>query len=294
MGIHVLVIVTLWQAAELLAETVAAGIIATGCAVAVASPVTEGFGNRLELSVIGEHRATFTHGDVVGRVETQGRDVAKGANQFAVIGRTECIAAIFDQPEVVLFTQGFDFAQVERVTKGVGEHDRLGLGGDGRFDQLGINVVGRHVDIDEDRYRPELDDGVDGGGEACSHANDFVTFFDGTVTQLGGGQCAEGNQVGRGARVDGNEVFDAEKLGQFLFEFSIEPTGSQPAIKGCFDHQLQFARANHFAGGRDDSFTPNKRFGSQGSLGVALNELTDFLTEHIGGHSISCLMLLID
>lgn len=198
-GVDVFVIVALRQGAELLAESLATGIVTAGGTVAVAAPVAEGFGNGPQLAIVGEHRTALAHSDVVRGVEAEGGDVAQGANHPAIEGGAKCVTAVLDQPQAMLVAQGLDFGEVEGVAQGVGQHDGLGLGGDGGFDELGVDVVSLHIDVDEDRDGTELHDGVDGGGEACSHADDFVTLLDGALAELGRGERAECHQVGRRA-----------------------------------------------------------------------------------------------
>ncbi|MCY1560673.1 hypothetical protein D9M68_978390 [compost metagenome] len=61
------------------------------------------------------------------------------------------------------------------------EHDGFGLRGDGGFDQIRVDIMSGHVDIDEHRYRTELDNGIDRGGEASGYADHFIAFFDRTL-----------------------------------------------------------------------------------------------------------------
>ena len=79
--IGVLVIVAMWQVAQLLAEALAAGVVLAWLAVAVPTPVTDRFDDLAQLVVVGEHCAAFAHGDVVGGVKAQCADVAEGANK---------------------------------------------------------------------------------------------------------------------------------------------------------------------------------------------------------------------
>lgn len=283
-GVDVFVVVAVGQAAELLAEALATGVVAAGGAVAVAAPVAEGFGDGLELAVVGEHRPAFAHGDVVGGVEAEGGDVAPGADHLAVVGGAERVAAVFDQPQAMLVAQRLDLRQVERVAQGVGQHDGFGLGGDGGFDEVGVDVVCLHVDVDEDRDGAELHDGVDRGREACSYADDFVTLLDGPLAELGRGERAESDEVGRRAGVDGDEVLDADELGQLALELCIEAACGEPAVERGFDHELEFARADDLAGRRDDRFAWGEGLGGEGDVGELLDEFADVLTEGFGGH----------
>ena len=84
MGIYILVVVAVWQGAKLLAETIAAGVVTAGRAVAISAPIAERFCDHLQLWVIGEHGATLTHGDMVRRVEAKSGDVTPGTNHPSV------------------------------------------------------------------------------------------------------------------------------------------------------------------------------------------------------------------
>jgi hypothetical protein len=91
-------------------------------------------------------------------------------------------------------------------------------------------VRGR-VHVHEHRHRAKLQDGVDGGGEARGHADHFVTRLDGALAQLGRSEGAEGHQVGRRARVDGDQVLDADEGGELFLEFGVEAAGGEPAVQ---------------------------------------------------------------
>lgn len=115
MAVGVFVVVAVWQGAQFPAKALVAGVVAPGRAVAVAAPVAHALGNGFELAVVGEHRPAFAHGDVVRGVKAQGGDVAKGAHHLAAVGAAQGIAAVFYQPQLVLFAQGGDYVEVERV-----------------------------------------------------------------------------------------------------------------------------------------------------------------------------------
>ena len=56
---------------------------------------------RLQQRLIGQHRAAFAHGDVVGGIEADGGQIAEGADLLAVVSRADRVAAVFDQPEIM-------------------------------------------------------------------------------------------------------------------------------------------------------------------------------------------------
>ena len=212
-AVDVFVVVAIGQRAELLAEALAAGIVLAAGAVAVAAPVAEAAGDSGELVVVGEDCPTLAHGDVVGGVEAERTEVAEGASVAAVVAAAEGVAVVFDQPEVVLVAEVAQRAQLEGDAHGVGHHDGLGLGADGGFDGLQGRDIGAELDIDEDGYGAELDGRVHGGRETGSDGDDFITFLDAPVAELGAGERREGDQVGRGAGVDGEDVLDVKEVG---------------------------------------------------------------------------------
>ena len=117
MAVGVLVIVAVGQVTELPAKALAAGVVASARAVAVATPVAKALGNHLEFGVVGEYRPALAHGDVMGWVETQGADVAKGADMAPVPGAPQGIAAVFDEPQAVLATQRRHRVDIERIAQ---------------------------------------------------------------------------------------------------------------------------------------------------------------------------------
>ena len=137
--------------------------------------------------MIGKYRTAFAHGDVVRRVKAQCCNVAKGAHHLATVGSAQRIAAVFNQPQVVLFAERGDHVEVERVAQRMGQHDGFGFGRNGSFYLAGVDIVGEPVHINKNRHRAKLNDRVDGGWKACRHANDFIAALDGPVAQLGRG-----------------------------------------------------------------------------------------------------------
>src|SRR5688572_23803676 len=92
--VGVLVIVSERKVAQLPGEPLAAGVVLPRLAPAIASPITERLDEPLERRLLGEDAATFTHGDVVRRVEAHRRHVSEGAHGAARIRRTDGVAAV--------------------------------------------------------------------------------------------------------------------------------------------------------------------------------------------------------
>ena len=85
---------------------------------------------------------------------------------LAVVRRAERVAAVFDQPEIVLAREVGDRVQVERIAERVGDHDGARAVGQGRFELRHVDVIRRQFHVDEDRDAAVLNDRVDRGRES--------------------------------------------------------------------------------------------------------------------------------
>src|ERR1700679_3227498 len=119
--VGVFVIVTAGQRAQWPVEALAAGVVLAGFAPAVTAPVSEAVDEDLQGRSVSEDRAAFAHGDVVRGVEADGCNVAEGAYLLAPVGGSEGVAAVLDQPQVVLFAEGRNRIEIEDVAQGVGD-----------------------------------------------------------------------------------------------------------------------------------------------------------------------------
>src|SRR5438445_12322063 len=102
MAVDVLVVVAVRQAAELLAEAVAGCAVLASGAIAVAAPVAHRAGDPGELLIVRDHHAALAGRDVVGRIERRRRKVAEGPREAVAVSRTQGVAVVLDEPEVVL------------------------------------------------------------------------------------------------------------------------------------------------------------------------------------------------
>ena len=89
---------------------------------------------------VGEHGTALAHGDVVRGIKRDGGDVAEGARILAVQRGAESIAAIFNQPEIVLPREGGNGFRVEDISQRVGEDDGAGLRAEGGFELRDVNL----------------------------------------------------------------------------------------------------------------------------------------------------------
>ena len=234
-AVDVLVVVALGQLAELTVKAVAAEVILAGGADAVAAPVAEGEDQAVQQRVVGVNAAALAHCHVVRRVEAGRADVAPGTGKagLAVDGvlGAQRVAVVLDQPQVVGVTERLDGGQVKRIAQRVGDHDSLRLGGEGCLELGDVDVVLGHGHIHKHGHRAVLDGRGHGGGEAAGHGDDLVALPDLAVTQLGGGQRHEGDQVGGGTAVDQMGELNADPLGKFLFEPFCKAARCQPEVQ---------------------------------------------------------------
>ena len=165
-AVDVLVVVAVRQAAELLAEALAAGVVLAAGAVAVAAPVADRARDPGQRLVIGHDHAALAGRDVVRRIEGRGRQVAERAREPVAVARAEGVAVVLDQPQVVLLDQLHDRVEVERHAQRVREHDRPRPRRDGRPEPVRIGVVAVQADVDEHRDQAVLDDRRDGARES--------------------------------------------------------------------------------------------------------------------------------
>ncbi len=196
---------------------------------------------------------------MVGGIEAESSDVSEGADELAVVAGAEGIAAILDQPEIVLLGDAHDLGEIEGIAEGVRNHDGARLGSDGGFDLVGLNVVGGNIDIDEDGNESVLHRRIDGGRKTGGDGNDLIAGAQRLLLKLGRGECGNGEQVGRRAGVGGHGPADIEKFGEFALEIGIEASGGQPEIERGIDRVADFLGAENLARGRNHAFARNER-----------------------------------
>src|SRR5688572_22354578 len=113
--VDVLVIVPVRQITKVPVESLATGVFLSGITPAIASPVTERFDDGLHLRRVREHTPALAHRDMVRWVEAHGGEIAEAADVLPAIGRSECVAAVLCEPEIVTFGERGDRVDVEWV-----------------------------------------------------------------------------------------------------------------------------------------------------------------------------------
>ncbi len=214
MRVDVLVVVTLGQGSVLPAETLAAGVALTARAVAVAAPVPDGPRRPCQHLVIREHAATLTHRDVVRGVERTGRDVPEGTHHPALVGRSQGVAAVLHEPQVMLPDQSHDGNQIVRIAKRMRQEYGFGLRSYRLLEFSHVDIVRSNIHVNEHGNHAMLDYRVDGCWESSGHRNDFVTGLQPLVAEQRTGQGSKGHEVGGRTRVDEERVFRPGKCAE--------------------------------------------------------------------------------
>ena len=171
----------------------------------------EGEGAAFNFIVIGEDEATVAGGtEVFGYVEADSGGDAEVAGVDAVLAGVDYLGGVFEDDEIVFFGDLVDGGHVGELAEEVDGEDRFGFGGDGGFDEGGVDVEGGGVDVDHDRDGAEMGDDLDGGDEREGGGDDFVAGL-----EAGG---LHHDAEGVGSAVDGDGVFDPVAFGNAFFE----------------------------------------------------------------------------
>ena len=178
MRIHVFVIVTLGEQSVLPVKAVMTGIILTGSAAAVTSPVAKRFDKSVQQCVIGIHGTALSHSHMVRRVKAGCSDIADCTGEFIpfrhFIDAAKCITVILDQPQTVLFAKGSHSPQVERIAKRMRRHNRLGLRSQGSFKHRHVKIISRKRNINKNGNRSILQDRGNRCRESAGNRYDFI------------------------------------------------------------------------------------------------------------------------
>ena len=164
----------------------------------------------------------------------------------------------------------------------MGQHHRPGARRDGCLDLGHIDVVGDRVDIDKDRDRTKLHDGIHGRRKARGHANDLVAPTDGAVAEFWRGEGREGNQVGRRARVDGEQVLHADEIGKALLKRVVEAPGGEPAIERGIDHGADLGGTDHLARWGNHGLPGDEGAVREGDASVLLDQRANLGADLLG------------
>ena len=152
---------------------------------------------------------------------------------FAVdrITRAKRVAVVFHEPELMAVAECFHGGQIERISKGMGDHDRLGFFGKRALQKCHVNVVLRKRDVHENRYGAELKRGGNRRREAAGHRDDLIASLDPSLPEERACKRHEGQKVRGRTGVYQRHITDAEIFPESFFESFRITAGRQPEIK---------------------------------------------------------------
>ena len=133
------------------------------------------------------------------RIKAGSSDITDRSCQFFLtidgIDRTQCIAVIFHQPEIMFFTEISDCLKVKRISKCVCQHDCLCLWRICSLQKLRINVVLRNRHIDKNRNCTVLDDRRYGCRKTCRNCDNLISWKDLTLFEKRGSQSHKRKKI---------------------------------------------------------------------------------------------------
>jgi len=145
-----------------------------------------------------------------------------------------------------------------------------------------INLIGGQRHVQEDRDKPVLEDGVDGGGKACGDGDDLVAGLQSARAKLGRGQRGERNQVRRRAGVDQRSGAHTDEAGELALKLLRPAAGGEPAVQSGVHHGTHIGGVDDLTRDGDGGGSGNEVAARKG-LSVELSgKLKDLLTKVVG------------
>ncbi len=173
--------------------------------------------------------------------------------------RAERVAHVLDDPEVVTSRHLEDAIDVERVPERVGQDDRPRPGADRLLEKLRVEVVGRELDVEEDRHETVLEDRVEGRRETGRARDDLVARLQPTLAEHRRGQRRQREEVRRGARVDEERETDSHGTRDGTLELVREPPGGQPEVERGVDEMPDVVGVEDLSADRDRRLAGDER-----------------------------------
>ena len=173
-GIDVFVIVAVGERAELPVEALAAGIAHARLAPAIAAPVAHGKARLAHAALVDDDHAALAQGHVMRGIKRNGRHRAERADELAVPRRAERVAAVLEQPEIVLLREGRERVEIARNADRMRNKNRARLRPDRRLDLRRVDVVNARLAIDKNRDEPVLHQRRQRGRKCHRRRDDLV------------------------------------------------------------------------------------------------------------------------
>src|SRR5690606_18067826 len=116
MTICIFVVIAVRKGAQSASEPLPASIILAGSTPTIATPVPHRFHDALDARLVSIDCATLSHGDMMGGIEAQRTDVTESPHVATIISRSQCIATILDDPQIILFCDPHNLGKIKGIT----------------------------------------------------------------------------------------------------------------------------------------------------------------------------------
>jgi hypothetical protein len=147
--------------------------------------------------VSDDHAAVAVAAEILTGEKGKAAGIAPSSGLFTPVIGPEGLGAILDQSQTEPFAQFTKGGQIRRLAEEMNRQNRPGPFGDGRLDQVWIEVEGFFVNIDEYRPGPQVTDRFGGGDKGKGAGDNLIPGSDpgcqqGQVQGVGAGRHANG------------------------------------------------------------------------------------------------------
>ena len=138
-------------------------------------------------------------------------DGAEVAALAAFVGGAEALGCVFNNGQVAVFgCNGVDGIHIGGLAVQTHRHDGFGTGGDGRFNQVGIDVAGVGLHVHEHGLGAQEHDHLGRGHKGKRRGDDFITWAN--------AQRHQAHEQSLGAAGAGDAVLGTREGREFVFQ----------------------------------------------------------------------------
>lgn len=194
--------------------------------------------------VVHDEGATLDGVVNLGGVKREGRHIALAEYASTVDLYAKGVGGVVDDLKAIFIGDGLNAGGVAGLAIDVDGHDGGGAWGDSGFDEVGVEVAGGGVDVDEDGLDAVPPEGVGGSHEAIWCGDDLA----------GDAKSLEGGDERQGAVGEERDIWHAEVFGESVFELLVEGAvvGYPSAIPNLFQRLVEVVEVGKEGGGDGD------------------------------------------
>jgi len=182
------------------------------------------------LGVVGDNHAAFAGRHLLVGIKGEDRCIGHRARAAPLILRTDRLAGVFDQVQIVAARDLDDGIHIRRLAESVHGDDGFGTLGDRIFNQVRIDIPGQRINIDEHRGGALVQHAVRRSNKAERGRNNLIARPD---------ACRDHRQVQpTGTRVHRNAVLAACVGGERTLELIHLGSQGEPLRREHFVHGI--------------------------------------------------------